>query len=651
MKARYILPLIPLSLFVAEAQMPNTAPQSFDASGQSTRAQAGVQNDDPNRIGETAPPTLFGMELPLLDPSTDTVSYNGGKFDVGNNKVVRERFEKYLNQTPDDTEESTKYRNGIEELLRETRKYTKNSPPIGSKVLVRMGRTLYKLTEYPGDGDQCGALASCIVSVLDVQRGNLKRDKNNEELEKEIEKLVKKTNSLTNQNTQKGSGGGNIGNIQGKSGGNSGISHTVKIAFNTQQIADHKAKKGANAAANQAALAQAKIQYQAMLVNFLLQRRFDHAVIGSRIYRHVFKDGSKNLDMNKDSDAYKMLTGVTGYAPTIDVLDSTASNARREVDQSMDAITNLMAQNKLGEATNRLITAVSIGEYMQSVAVFPVESRRRISEYWTLRKQALEALNARDYDRVEKISDKLCELDVDYNDSQLKSYTKGKKRQSNAYLRAAKIAKEKKDEAEFQQQVQNATIIWPLNPELDRGEEELKKLDGYEKEKEEFNRYIANSEFRNIFSNRTRLEKVCMLDDELKTQYQDVLTYVQTIDSKLEEFLLMADQQGSQGAGLVYEKLLEMQEKNESPNENPLFRGKMKKDPEFKDALNLMEKKARKFVETLNEAERLTNAHEYGAALAAYYRALELNQGSVRAKAAIKEIEAIIFDTKFDLDD
>ena len=651
MNARHILSLIPLSLCVAQAQMPNGgAPQSFDASGQSTRAQAGVQNDDPNRIGETAPPTLLGMEIPLLDPSTDTVSYNGGKFDIGNNKVIRERFEKYLSQTPDDTEESVKYRKGIEELLRETRKYTTNGPEIGSKVLVRIGRTLYKLTEYPGDGDQCGALASCIVSALDIQRSNLKRDKYNEELEKEIEKLVKKTNSLTNQNTQKGSGGGNIGNIQGKSGGNSGISHTVRIAFNTQQIADHKAKKGANVAANQASLAQAKIQYQAMLVNFLLQRRFDHAVIGSRVYRHVFKDGSKQLDMNKDSDAYKMLTGVTGYAPTIDVLDGTASNARREVDQSMDAINNLMAQNKLGEATNRLITAVSIGDYMQSVAVFPVESRRRISEYWTLRKQALEALNARDYDRVEAISDKLRELDIDYNDSQLKSYTKGKKRQSDAYLRAAKIAKEKNDEAEFQEQVRNATIIWPLNPSLDRGEEELKKLDSYEKEKEEFNRYLANNEFRNIYNNRVRLEKVCVLSDTLKNQYQDVLTYVQTIDSKLDEFLLMADQQGSMGAGLVYEKLLEMQEKNESTSENPLFKGKLKNDPNFKDALTKMREDAREFVTALKDAERHKKAHEYGAALTAYYRALELNRGSVRAKTAIKEIEQIIFATKFDLD-
>ena len=142
MKALYILPLIPLAAAVATAQMPTNTPQSFDLSGKSTQAQSGVRNDDPNSFGETPPPQLLGMELPLLDPSTDTVSYGGGKFDVGNNAMVRERFEKYLNQTPDDTEASRKYRRSIEKLIDLTQKYSKNAGPVGSKVLVKIGMTV-----------------------------------------------------------------------------------------------------------------------------------------------------------------------------------------------------------------------------------------------------------------------------------------------------------------------------------------------------------------------------------------------------------------------------------------------------------------------------------------------------------------------------
>ena len=189
MKSLYLLPLIPLVLGTAYAQMPtSTAPQSFDLSGRSTQAQSGVQNNDPNAFGETPPQQLMGMEIPLLDPSSDTVSFNGGKFDVGNNAAVRTLFEDYLSQTPDDTEASRKYRRSIEKLIDLTQKYSKNAGPVGSKVMVKIGSTLYDISDYPGDGQQAGVLASGIVSALDAQRGNLKRDQANKELDDEIDR-------------------------------------------------------------------------------------------------------------------------------------------------------------------------------------------------------------------------------------------------------------------------------------------------------------------------------------------------------------------------------------------------------------------------------------------------------------------------------
>ena len=180
MKTFRYIPLIPLMICAATAQMPN----SFDASGRSAQAQNGVQNDDPLRAGESPPPQIFGMELPLLDPSNDTVSYGGGHFDLGNNAAVRERFEKYLSQTPDDSEQSRLYRRNMQEILDYTERYVRGANLIGSRVLVKIGRGLYNLADYPGDGSQAGVLASAMVSALDVQRANRRRDQANEELDK-----------------------------------------------------------------------------------------------------------------------------------------------------------------------------------------------------------------------------------------------------------------------------------------------------------------------------------------------------------------------------------------------------------------------------------------------------------------------------------
>lgn len=646
MKALYLLPLIPLMVGVATAQMPTTAPQSFDLSGKSTQAQSGVRNDDPNSFGETPPPQLMGMELPLLDPSTDTISYGGGKFDVGNNAMVRERFEKYLNQSPDDTEASRKYRRSIEKLIDLTQKYSKNAGPVGSKVLVKIGTTLYDISDYPGDGQQAGALASGMVSALDAQRANLRRDKANQQLDDDIEKLVKKTNSLTNQNTQKGSGGGNIGNIQGKSGASGGVSHTVRIAFNTQKIAENKAKQGANIAASEASLLKAKIQYQALLLSLFLERRFDHTVIGARVYRHIFRDGDTTLNMEKDSDAYKMFTGISGMPPTVNALDSAAANARRDIDQSMDSITNLLAQNKLGEATNRLITAVAIGEFMQSVAVFPAESRRRIAEYWTLRKNALVALNARDYGEVERISGRLKELDADYNDSLLMSYTEAKKTQSDGYLRQARKAMEANKEEEAMEAMANAAVVWPRNPRIAEAKSMVEKIDAYDKEKAEFADLIRAKRFRDIYRDRNRLKVVAALDENLAQQYEAVLRYIETIDNSLTQFREIAEEQGTMGAGMAYEKLVEMQAENEALPEE-LFRGELKNDKQFSDTLRDLRDAAGEFTEALATAQKQEKKGEYGSALAHYYRALELNPTSIMAKDGINRVSDVIFSAKF----
>lgn len=632
MKTLHYLPLIPLMLGMAVAQMPDSqVPGSFDASGRSAQARSGVQSDDPNRVGETPPPQMFGMELPLLDPANDTMSYGGAKFDIGNNAVVRERFEKFLSQTPDDSEQSRVYRKNLETILKYTQKYTKGNR-IGGKVLVKIGTGLYEISHYPGDGGQAGALASAIVSALDVQRANRSRDKANAELDREIDQLITKTNTLTNRNTEKGSrsskhmaGGGSSGST----------SHTYRIAANTSKIAEKKAKQSANEATSQASLPIAKLNYQSVVVGFLLQRRYDHAVIGARVYRHVFKDGNTRVELDKDSDAYKMFTGISGMPPTINTVDTMASNARREVDQSIDAVYGALAQNKLGEATNRLITAVAVGEYMQSVATFPAKDRKRIADYWNLRKRSLSCLNARDYDAVEQIAAEMKQMDVDFDDSLLLSYTTGKKRQSNFALRAARKALEKGDEEEFRRLATEAAIIWPRNPNLDKGEQEIAKLDSYEPQKAEFRVLYDRMEFRTIYSERERFEVVA-LDPELKKKYAEVLELVARIDAMLAELQSLAAQDSTIGPCAAYEKLHELKAD-----------ARYAADKEFMNAYNHYASVAHDFVQALRHAEDCEKRGEYGSALAGFYRARCFFPKSALAKEGVDRVTQVIVNAEY----
>ena len=129
---------------MSTAQMPtggapsggSAVPNSFDASGSAAKPQS----NDPNRQGETPNPQVLGIEMPLMDPSTDTVKYNGGIFDVGNNAAVRTRFEKYLQQVPDNSDESKRYRALIKDMLKQTQRAGRDKNyAVGGDVLIKVG--------------------------------------------------------------------------------------------------------------------------------------------------------------------------------------------------------------------------------------------------------------------------------------------------------------------------------------------------------------------------------------------------------------------------------------------------------------------------------------------------------------------------------
>ncbi len=612
-----------------------TLPSSFDASGTGAKPQT----DDPAHRGETPNPQLLGMEIPLMDPSTDTVKYNGGLFDVGNNAAVRARFEKFLEQPPDDTDESKRYRALIDEMLKATQRAGRDKQyAVGGKTLVKVGKGLYEASEYPGDGQQAGTLASAIVSALDVQRKAIDRDKQNQKLAQEVDELIREANRKENHNQVRREGRTIVTSKPGARGGGGGRVKLdgYRIAQIVKTTAKHEATQAANITANEAAFAAAKINYQALLVAMLVSRRFDHVVIGARIYRHIFRDGDTKMALDEDSKAYQLFNGNLGLPPTVNTLDSMASNARREVDQSIESVYGMLARNKLAQATQHLIEAVAIGEYMQSVATFPTEHRQRIAMYWNLRKRALTALNARDYATVEEVAAQMKEMDADFDDSMVLSYTSGKKRQSDFALRNARKALLSGDDAGFNKYIEEAGTIWPRNPNLKKGEDLITQFDEGDPVKEEFVRLYDGKDFRRIAREREHF-KVVNTDPELAKKYEEVITLVMKMDGMLEQIKEVAQQDATMGPCIAYEKLVEW--RNEDAN--------FANDTEMTLAQREFEAKAHDFVQALENGKACEEREEYGSALSCYYRAQCEYPQSTLAREGIKRATEIIAGASF----
>ncbi|MDO4222264.1 MAG: hypothetical protein Q4C88_09115 [Akkermansia sp.] len=588
-----------------------------------------------NDAGEPENPRLLGMEMPLLDPSSDTVTYNGGKFDVGNNAIVRARFEKYLQQNPDDSTEAKRYRQRMNDLLKLTQNNARQHSEVGSQTLLQIGRGLYEINDYSGDAGQAATLASAIASALAVQYANRDRERKNEQLTKEIEKLVRDTNIKQTRNENRPTkevGTGRNRRLQQSQS----KSNTFLIAEQTTEIATKKGTKVKNDADSIAATELSKVNYQSTLISFLMQRRFEHALIGSFAYRHIFRDGDNKLNIKKDSQASKVFEGGAGVPPTVGTIASLAANARREVDQNMEAVANLMAQNKMAEATQHLIEAVAIGEYMPSVCTFPTESRRRIAEFWTLRKRSLSALNARDYGTLEEIADKMKEMDVDFDDSLLRTYCEGRKLQSDMALRNARKAFMSGDEEAATEYAEEAALIWPRNPHLKEMQEEVLKLDNNAALITEFKTLLDRHQYRTIYNERSKF-KVVAIDPELEKKYEECVMLIGTIDAMLQQIDVAANQDKQMGPCMAYEMLLDFMDKDPRYME----------DSAFKDAVVRFKVDAQDFVRALDEAKVQEERREYGSALANYYRAQCLCMPSNRAKEGIERISQLILSAKF----
>lgn len=624
MKARYLATLLlgcP-GLVYAQLQAPPPIPTAPQQPAPAPNAAPAAQPATPVSGGaaEPANPRLLGMELPLMDPASDTVAYNGGIYDVGNNAAVRARFEKYLQQTPDDSAESRRYRSIITRILKDTQKASKRNTKyvIGSTTLMKIGHSLYDANEYPGDGGQAGALASAMVSVLEVQRRAAERDQENDQLDKELNELAKKADTLQQTNTRRKD------------------RYAVTLARQVKTMGEKEATRVSNASTNAASLTAAKVNYQSVLLTLLMARRFDHALIGTRVYRHLFNDGNTRLNLDKSSKAYQLFSSGLGTPPTVNTIDIIASNARREVDQNIEAVYSLLAQNKLAQATQRLIEAVAVGEYMQSVATVPVEARQRIARYWTLRKRALTALNARDYGTVEEVAAKMKEMDDDFDDSLLLSYTAGRKRESDLAIRNALKALQANNDEDFNRYMREAGLIWPRNPNLEKGADMIQRYDGGDALKEEFRNLYDAKEYRRIARDRERLKPVAM-DPTLAAQYEEVVTLVMKMDGMLEQIRAVAQQDTTIGPCMAYEKVVEWQQEDERYAE----------DGPMTEARREFETLAYPFVQSLRQAEECEKNHEVGSALACYYRAQCIYPQSTLAKQGIRRMIDLLSQARF----
>ena len=564
--------------------------------------------------------SLFGNEIPLMDPNNNQVTFMGAKWDVANNGAVRARFDKYLCEPADNSADAQRYRSIINDIITQTERSVKTD------ALIQIGKNLRLASSFPGDGDQSRALGNAIILALDSTRAIARRTQENEELKDDAAKLASKRNEWDNNNqvADKMNSKGQV--VQKRSKKN-----LQAIATNMTLEAEIKAIRAENKMANIKDAAFAKVQYQSLLVQLFMQRRFDHVIIGSRAYRFIFADGDSRLRIKEGSDADKAFGDVAGMPPTVASLDSIASTVRVDAEKAIASVRLLLAQNKRGAATARLLEAYATGEFLQPLITFPLEEKQKIYDYWTTRQRLIMSINSRDYDQATKLMNHLKETDTDFDDSAASGYISAQTKASNLALRNAKNALKNGDEAKFNDEIAKAASIWPKNPALTEAEQGLAqfddKVDEYGQLRKEYRRLLDEKKFRYLLENKRKYMEAIYSDEELLTSLDQIASNIAELDQTIAAAEEYVRKDRTYGAFVAYELLSKKRAEQRFSEDEKLSR-----------ALESVTPAAAGLITALKSAQEKEGLGEYGTALAWYLKARAIYPSSDFAEEGINKL-------------
>ncbi len=484
--------------------------------------------------------SLFGSELPFFDPSAETVSWNGHTWAATDNRALAARFERYLNEPEDQSEEARDYRETIDAILELVSPHHTGGPDFPGAV-----KLLPRASSFPGDAKLCDSLTQAIYAAVLAKKDIASTRALTNAIEEEKQRLMKDADwkarhehdPSLNETRKTGDSGGGDNKAPGKAKGPAETPGRGVVSLQyvdaVKRIAEIEALKKANSAKNELQITQAKVQYQALMLQFFVQRRFEHVVMSSRFYHQIFQDGDNRLHIDKKSEVNKLFTESLGASPTVAALDSLASEAIRDVNQGVEAFTFLVEKKEYQSAAKRLSEAYAVGEYMPSIRVLPREQKRQVLEFVRESYKLIAALDAKDYTTAGDLTKKLKTMAGDFDATKAEAAIATYTRVSSMHIDAAKLAASKGDNDKAAQEIKNAMEVWPQNPKLAEFDKLVEAGGGMAVAKNDFDRLLSERNYREIFRRQYELAPAIAGDAAREDAFKQIITNLTRIEAAL----------------------------------------------------------------------------------------------------------------------
>jgi len=570
-------------------------------------------SSEPPKSGDpanAAPGSAFDNRLPGVDPTGGLVRFNGSTWSADNNLLFKARFEKYL-ATPEETSgQEAAHRKILNDII-----VLLDPNVLKAQTITDAYRLLARAAGYPGDSRLCDTLSNAIYGVWQSKRNQIQLSQANVILEEE--KARTRRNMATTAYSD--AGGPRTGNNTSATGS------AIIQAGRLESLTETSARIQANNAKSELSELQAKIQYQGLMLQFFLQRRFHHVIIATRFYRTLFNDGDSKLNLPEaNQNPFKS----SGMPPTVSTIDSLANEAMRETQTSVQAFHKLYEIGELRSASERLRDALVIGEFMPEVRTIPFERRRRVLGFLQKSERFKNALEVRDYGVALELldgPDGLQKIASDFDATKYRGLIETARNSARLILAKARNAAISGDRLGFEKSINEAAALWPNNPELaEVASKAFIAGDAGAQTLQEMEQLVAQGNTRRIAEDAGRfLAAVQTASPEKQSQLRLILDDYKSIESTLLAAQEMDRQGNSAGAWEVVERA-----------------GKR-----FPDDVNLSRArasyttKASDFVRLIRTAEEHANRSQAPTSLAWYLAAQRIYPKSDLAAEAIRHLQ------------
>jgi hypothetical protein len=558
---------------------------------------------------------VMGNVVPMFNPGSGEVLYEGQLWNISNNPAFNARFQKYLNSPPATGEEDQKYRATMEAIRDALSPHRK--PDI--RVAVRL---LEQAASFGQDDRMCEALANLVyrVSLARNQMANI--DLQSSELRKQRKIEVRNAQISAEGNRLRAPSDGDDGGDEPARADDT-VGTLSELGEYATRYAEIQAMIVANQANNALTKVESRLEFQALIVQLLLQRRFEHVIVGTRLYTEFFQDGAGRLEFEEGSDVQQLSGQTVGFDPTITGAEAFALEMIQDTDDAVEAFDLLISQDERSDASQRLMEAFMIGEHMPSIQTVSLEKKQSIKEFVREYNQLLAALSSKNFTQAEANVDRLNALGTDFDASRPAQAIQTVKFVSRQHIDTAMNAALEGDRAASAKHIAAATELWPTNPYLEEAFTMMSKNGNRQFQTLiQLDSLIQTRSFRQVFEDSPRYLAACADDEERLENVMQIIQNIQKIESAVESANRIGASGNSYGAWETLEE----------------FYIDFPDDPKLSKARNDMMTKVAPFVNALSEASDREDRGETGSSLAWYLKSQQMYPLSTFAKEGIDRL-------------